>query len=76
MSSNCGSYHPVFNRIIIVVVRTNHMFVSHCTCNTETQTTQVGSHGIEASYITIHLYDFLAIYSIKYHTCTVIYIHT
>ena len=35
------------------------LFVNYC--NKGSQATQVGNHGIEASYITVHLYDILVI---------------
>ena len=37
------------------VCRTKQMFVNYC--NKGSQVTQAGSHGIEASYITVHSYD-------------------
>ena len=36
-----------------------HVFVNYC--NKGSQATQVGSHGIEASYITVHSYDILVV---------------
>ena len=36
-----------------------YVFVNYC--NKGSQVTQVGSHGIEASYITVHSYDILVI---------------
>ena len=41
------------------VCSTKHMFVNYC--NKGSQVTQVDSHGIEASYITVHSYDILVI---------------
>ena len=44
----------------VVSVRSiKQMFVNYC--NKSSQVTQVGSHRIEASYITVHLYDILVI---------------
>ena len=41
------------------VCSTKHVFVNYC--NKGSQVTQLGSHGIEASYITVHSYDILVI---------------
>ena len=44
---------------VVPVCSTKHVLVNYC--NKGSQVTQVGSHGIEASYITVHSYDILVI---------------
>ena len=41
------------------VCSTKHVFVNYCSKGP--QVTRVGSHGIEASFITVHSYDILVI---------------
>ena len=48
-----------FQRKLHLFVVLKHVFVNYC--NKGSQATQVGSHGIEASYITVHSYDILVI---------------